>query len=389
MKRIVLTLTAAALAVAPVTAFGHSSSATNENIVAVAAGNPHFSTLVSLVKKAGLVGALSGKGKLTVFAPTNAAFAKVPKATLDALAKDKAKLRAVLTYHVVKGAVPASKVVTLNGRSVKTLNGASVRIRITGNAKKSVYVNNSKVVRTDIAASNGIIHVINRVLLPPTNSTPVRDGAVRGPSHRVAGRADAAIVTRHMRPWSNPESAARRRERRLTAGLRRSDPAALREIYEEHGALTFGYLVAAMGDRAAAEDVQQEVFLEVWRRGASYDPERSGLGTWIMVIARSRAIDALRKRVREPRDPAGTVAVMEQIEDPSETPDELLERWRVAGLLRRLPREQSQLLRLRFYDGLSQTEIAERTGMPLGTVKMRMVQGLNRLRDLIEQEGGR
>ena len=83
------------------------------------------------------------------------------------------------------------------------------------------------------------------------------------------------------------------------------------------------------------------------------------------------------------------MAVIEQIEDPSETPDELLERWRVAGLLRRLPREESQLLRLRFYDGLSQTEIAERTGIPLGTVKMRMVQGLNRLRDMIEQEGGR
>ena len=144
-----------------------------------------------------------------------------------------------------------------------------------------------------------------------------------------------------------------------------------------------------MGDRAAAEDVQQEVFLEVWRRGASYDPARASLSTWIMVIARSRAIDALRKRVREPRDPAATLAVIEQIEDPSETPDELLERWRVAGLLRRLPREESQLLRLRFYDGLSQTEIAERTGIPLGTVKMRMVQGLNRLRDMIEQEGGR
>jgi uncharacterized surface protein with fasciclin (FAS1) repeats len=169
VKRTILTLAAAALAVAPVTAFGHSSTATDQNIVSVAAGNPQFSTLVSLVKKAGLVGALSGKGKLTVFAPTNAAFAKVPKSTLAALAKDKAKLRAVLTYHVVKGAVPASKVVTLNGKSVTTLNGESVRIRITGNAKKSVYVNNSKVVKTDIEASNGIIHVINRVLLPPAS----------------------------------------------------------------------------------------------------------------------------------------------------------------------------------------------------------------------------
>lgn len=103
-----------------------------------------------------------------------------------------------------------------------------------------------------------------------------------------------------MRLWSNPDSAARRRERRLAAGLRRSDPEALREVYEDYGGSTFGYLVSVMGDRAAAEDVQQEVFLEVWRRGAGYDPARGSLGTWILMMARSRAVDALRKRAPEP-----------------------------------------------------------------------------------------
>ena len=169
MKRTLMTLAATALLVAPATTFAHQPTAKTPNIVGVAAGDPQFSTLVSLVQKAGLVGALSGPGKLTVFAPNNAAFAKVPKATLDALGKDKALLRSVLTYHVVKGAVPASTVVTLDGKTVKTLNGATVKIRITGKAKKSVYVNGSKVLKTDIAASNGVIHVINRVLLPPAN----------------------------------------------------------------------------------------------------------------------------------------------------------------------------------------------------------------------------
>src|SRR4051794_3720878 len=169
VKRTVMALAAAALVAAPVTALGQSAGPASENLVGVAAGNPKLTTLVSVVKKAGLVGALSGKVKLTVFAPTNAAFAKVPKATLDALAKDRARLRAVLTYHVVKGAVPASKAVALNGKSVKTLNRAAVEVRITGRARKSVYVNNAKVVKTDLRASNGVVHVINRVLLPPTS----------------------------------------------------------------------------------------------------------------------------------------------------------------------------------------------------------------------------
>ena len=163
MKKVAL-LAASAVAVAvPAGAIASTQSASEtKTIVGVAASDPQFSTLVSLVKKAGLVGALSGKQQLTVFAPTNAAFAKVPKATLTALGKDKKALQAVLTYHVVKGAVPASKVVTL--KSAKTLNGATVAIKVTGG---KVKVNNATVVKTDVAASNGVIHVINRVLIPP------------------------------------------------------------------------------------------------------------------------------------------------------------------------------------------------------------------------------
>jgi uncharacterized surface protein with fasciclin (FAS1) repeats len=126
---------------------------------AVAAGS--FKTLASLLKKAGLVGTLQGKGPFTVFAPTDAAFAKVPKATLAALGKDKAKLRSVLLYHVVKGNVPAAKVVKL--RSAKTLNGKAVSVRVNGG---NVLVGGARVTTADVKASNGVIHVVNRVLIP-------------------------------------------------------------------------------------------------------------------------------------------------------------------------------------------------------------------------------
>lgn len=152
----------AALAV-PAAPASQASPAASKNIVQVAAGNPQFSTLASLIKKAGLVSALSGKSKLTVFAPTNAAFAKLPKATLKKVQSDKKLLTSILTYHVVKGAVPASKVVKLNGKSVKTLNGKSVKITVKSG---KVYVNKAQVTKTDVKASNGVIHVINQVLIP-------------------------------------------------------------------------------------------------------------------------------------------------------------------------------------------------------------------------------
>jgi uncharacterized surface protein with fasciclin (FAS1) repeats len=138
------------------------AAASPQNIAQVAASNPQFSTLVSLLKKAGLVNALSGSGKLTVFAPTNAAFKAVPQATLKKLAANRSLLAKVLEYHVVKGEVLAAQVVKLH--SAKTLEGSSVSIRVSG---ASVYVNQAKVIKTNVKASNGVIHVINAVLLPP------------------------------------------------------------------------------------------------------------------------------------------------------------------------------------------------------------------------------
>jgi RNA polymerase sigma-70 factor (ECF subfamily) len=175
-----------------------------------------------------------------------------------------------------------------------------------------------------------------------------------------------------------------RAERRLATRLASRDPDALRELYALHGRATFGFLSRLLGDRAEAEDVQQQVFLEAWQRAERYDPERAGLLTWLLQIARSRAIDQLRRRVPEPRDPASTVALADGADDSRI--DELLEHWRMAGELALLPPEEADLLRRRFYVGQSQTEIAAATGLPLGTVKSRMVSGLRRLRESLEAD---
>ena len=163
MKRL-LALSLAALALAAPIALANGSAATpaaRKNIVQTAIAAGQFKTLVKLVGVAGLASALQGSTKLTVFAPTDAAFAKVPARTLTALLANKAKLRAVLLYHVVKGEVPAAKVVKL--KSAKTLEGSSVKITL---ARGSVYVNQAKVIKANVFASNGVIHVINSVLVP-------------------------------------------------------------------------------------------------------------------------------------------------------------------------------------------------------------------------------
>ena len=178
MKRtalLALTALAASAVAVPATSASQDSGAGEQNIVEIAASDKRFTTLVSLVEKAGLADDLAS-GELTVFAPTNKAFNKLPRKTLRAVKRDKDLLISVLTYHVVAGEVPASEVVKLGGKSVETLNGKSVKIRVKG---KKVRVNRAKVTQTDVQASNGVIHVIDRVLVPygPQND----DGARGGP----------------------------------------------------------------------------------------------------------------------------------------------------------------------------------------------------------------
>ncbi|MBE2251104.1 MAG: fasciclin domain-containing protein [Myxococcus sp.] len=129
---------------------------------AVAAGS--FTTLAAALKEAGLIETLKGKGPFTVFAPTDEAFAKIAKKDLDALLKDKKKLTAVLTYHVVGGSVMAADVVKMkDGSKVKTVEGREFTV---GLKDGKVTVDGANVVKTDIAASNGVIHVIDTVIMP-------------------------------------------------------------------------------------------------------------------------------------------------------------------------------------------------------------------------------
>jgi uncharacterized surface protein with fasciclin (FAS1) repeats len=170
MKRIVTILVAAVLgasllvgaATARTTTAPAAKAGEELNIVQTAVAAGKFKTLTKLLTRAGLVPALQQPGPYTVFAPTDAAFKKVPNKTLKALVRNKAKLKAVLLYHVVSGKVTAADVVKLS--SATTLNGKDVRIRVSGS---NVFVNNAKVTKPDVIAANGVIHVVNRVLIPP------------------------------------------------------------------------------------------------------------------------------------------------------------------------------------------------------------------------------
>ena len=147
------------LLIASVLILGLSLSAQAKDIVDTAVGAGSFKTLAAALTAAGLVDTLKGKGPFTVFAPTDEAFAKISKADLDALLKDKAKLTSILTYHVVSGKVMAADV---KAGKVKTVQGSELTISTTNGVK----VDNANVVKTDITADNGVIHVIDSVVMP-------------------------------------------------------------------------------------------------------------------------------------------------------------------------------------------------------------------------------
>ena len=136
------------------------------DIVATATAAGDFTTLATALEAAGLVETLQGEGPFTVFAPTDAAFEALPEGALDELLADPEALADVLTYHVVEGEVPAADVMEMDGDDVTTVNGATVTISIDG---ETVKVNDATVTQPDVQASNGVIHVIDTVLLPPTS----------------------------------------------------------------------------------------------------------------------------------------------------------------------------------------------------------------------------
>ena len=165
MKRSIITsasATLAALVLATAVQAGPASAKQSGDIVAVATDAGDFNTLIAAVQAAGLVDTLKGPGPFTVFAPTDAAFAKLPAGTVEELLKpeNKQKLAAILTYHVIAGKVMAADVQTMQA---KTVNGQELKISV---GQGGVMVNNAHVVATDVAASNGVIHVIDTVVLP-------------------------------------------------------------------------------------------------------------------------------------------------------------------------------------------------------------------------------
>jgi uncharacterized surface protein with fasciclin (FAS1) repeats len=161
---IIASLAAVALAVAGLTIGSTNSRATSQDIVDTTIGAGQFKTLAAALKAADLVGTLKGDGPFTVFAPTDAAFSKLPAGTVESLLKpeNKEKLTAILTYHVVPGAVKAEQVTKLD--EAKTVNGAMVKVSTDGG---KVKINDATVVKADIPATNGVIHVIDKVILPP------------------------------------------------------------------------------------------------------------------------------------------------------------------------------------------------------------------------------
>ncbi len=157
----------AAVITLPTLACGQSSTETDvpaKNIAEIAIDAGNFTTLVAALQAADLVATLQGPGPFTVFAPTDAAFAKLPAGTVEALLADKAALSAILTYHVVPGRVTAGQIIAANGAKPATVNGKTVDVVVRDG---KVYVNGAQVTTADVRASNGVIHVIDTVLLPP------------------------------------------------------------------------------------------------------------------------------------------------------------------------------------------------------------------------------
>jgi len=150
----------------PVQVLGTRAHQEAGDIVEVAASAGTFETLLTAAREAGLVETLRGEGPLTVFAPTDSAFAKLPEGTLEAVLQDREKLRAILTYHVVAGEVTSDQVVKLD--EAETVNGEKVRVRVRDG---SVLINDARVVKADVQADNGVIHVIDSVLMPPEKKT--------------------------------------------------------------------------------------------------------------------------------------------------------------------------------------------------------------------------
>ncbi|WP_460061306.1 sigma-70 family RNA polymerase sigma factor [Streptomyces sp. YKOK-I1] len=172
----------------------------------------------------------------------------------------------------------------------------------------------------------------------------------------------------------------------IARGLMAGDEACLAAAHRRWSALVHSLAWRSLGDAREAEDVSQQVFLGVWRGRAGYRPERGTLGGWIVGITRRRIADSLAARSRRLRLVAAAGSQLALTDPDRDRPEAALDRVLVRGELARLPAPQQRVLRLTFYEDLTQTQIAERTGWPLGTVKSHARRGMQRLRVRLEPE---
>jgi len=174
----------------------------------------------------------------------------------------------------------------------------------------------------------------------------------------------------------------------LLKAVAAQDEAALAQLYDRYRVILFGLLMRILNNREEAEDVLQEVFLQVWRRAADFDENRGRPFTWLVTLARSRGIDRLRTLAsRERVAVAGAKEETEAVSDAASDAFRSEQRSLVTSALAQLPDEQQRPLILAYFDGLTQTEIAARLGAPLGTVKTRMRTGMMKLREMLAGQG--
>ncbi|MGW1021680.1 RNA polymerase sigma factor [Streptomyces niveus] len=201
-------------------------------------------------------------------------------------------------------------------------------------------------------------------------------------------RSRASLPTEETRAGETDAGEARA-ERDLAAALTRGDPDALADAYRRWAPLVHTLATRSLGDAKEAEDITQQVFLGVWRGRAGYRPERGPINAWVVGITRRKIVDALAARTRRTAlVTAATAAAGTRVPRPSDHPEAVLDRLLVLRALETLPHAQRRLLSLAFFDDLTQVQIAERTGLPLGTVKSHVRRGLHRLRGALEPEHG-
>jgi RNA polymerase sigma factor (sigma-70 family) len=184
-----------------------------------------------------------------------------------------------------------------------------------------------------------------------------------------------------------PRSFAHLSDEAVVAFLARSDESALAELYDRFGRVAFGLALRILRDERLAEDAVQEGFLAAWRNADRFMPERGKASTWLLTLVHRRAVDLVRREDRRRAEP-----LVEGVElQPSGSAEEdawlRFERERVQSALKQLPDQQREALELAYYGGFSQTELAERLGQPLGTIKSRMFTGLAQLRELLAEPG--